>query len=164
MLLIPARLLPVTSSALLVSACLSLAFSPGAFSPGALSPGPLSAWAASPEQPVQAKPLSDAELAAARGEVGIAVVDANSRKQFLLNADKPFPMQSVCKLPISIAIMRLADDGKLTAQDKITVRKSDLVPLHSPIKAAIKGKKSDFISAILSTEPFETAITPLVMC
>lgn len=142
MLLIPARLLPVTSSALLVSACLFLAVSPGALSPGALS-----AWAAStavPEQPVQTKPLSDAELAAARGEVGIAVVDANSRKQFLLNADKPFPMQSVCKLPISIAIMRLADAGKLTAQDKITVRKADLVPLHSPIKAAIKGKQSDF--------------------
>ena len=53
-------------------------------------------------------------------------------------------MQSVCKLPISIAILRLADAGKLSIQDKITVRRTDLVPFHSPIKEVIKGKQSDF--------------------
>ena len=53
-------------------------------------------------------------------------------------------MQSVCKLPISIAILRLADAGKLSVEDKITVRKKDLVPLHSPIKEAINGTQSDF--------------------
>ena len=91
-----------------------------------------------------AKGLTDAELAGVRGEVGIAVVDTARKKQFMLNKKQPFPMQSVCKLPISIAVLRLADAGKLSVQDKVTVRKADLVPLHSPIKEAIKGKQSDF--------------------
>ncbi len=86
----------------------------------------------------------DAELASVQGEVGIAVVDTTRKKQYLHNQSKPFPMQSVCKLPISIAILRLADAGKLSLQDKVTVRRTDVVPFHSPIKEAIKGKQSDF--------------------
>jgi beta-lactamase class A len=88
--------------------------------------------------------LDKSDLATVRGEVGIAVVDTARNKQFLVNQEKPFPMQSVCKLPISIAILRLADSGRLSVQDKITIRKKDLVPLHSPIKEAIKGEASDF--------------------
>lgn len=92
----------------------------------------------------QAKGLPVAELAEVQGEVGIVVVDTQRNKQFLLNQDKLFPMQSVCKLPIAVSILRLADAGKLSLQDKVIVRKRDLVPLHSPIKEAIKGKQSDF--------------------
>jgi beta-lactamase class A len=88
--------------------------------------------------------LTDAEVAKVQGEVGISVVDKSQKKQFLLNQNKPFPMQSVCKLPISIAILRLADLGKLSVQDKVTVRRTDFVPLYSPIKELIKGKQSDF--------------------
>ncbi|MBY0358313.1 MAG: class A beta-lactamase [Candidatus Obscuribacterales bacterium] len=88
--------------------------------------------------------LTDSELATVQGEVGIAVLDTARKKEFLLNADKPFPLQSVCKLPISIAILCLADDKKLSIQDKITVRKADIVPYYSPIKEAIKGEQSDF--------------------
>lgn len=88
--------------------------------------------------------LSDAELAKVRGEVGIAILDTNRNKQYVLNQTKLFPMQSVCKLPISIAILRLADAGKLSIQDKVTIRKRDLLPYYSPIKDAIKGKGSDF--------------------
>jgi beta-lactamase class A len=91
------------------------------------------------------------ELAKVQGEVGIAVVDTARKKQFLLNQNQPFPMQSVCKLPISIAILRLADAGKLSIQETITVRKKDLVPLYSPIKEAIKGKQADFTIRALIT-------------
>ena len=91
-----------------------------------------------------AKGLPDAELAKVKGDVGIAVVDTGRNKQFALNQDKLFPLQSVCKLPLSIAMLRLADEGKLTIQDKITVRKADVLSIHSPIKDAIKGKQSDF--------------------
>jgi beta-lactamase class A len=90
------------------------------------------------------KPLSDVELAKVQGEVGIAVVDTVRKKQFMHNGDKPFPMQSVCKLPLSIAILRLADAGKLTVEDKVTVHKTDVIPFNSPIKEQIKGKQSDF--------------------
>ena len=91
-----------------------------------------------------AKGVTDAELAKVKGEVGIAVVDTTRKKQFFLNQNKLFPMQSVCKLPISIAIFRLADAGKLSIDDKVTVRKTDVIALHSPIKEAIQGTQSDF--------------------
>ncbi len=100
--------------------------------------------AATTNQTTTIKGLALADLAKVKGELGIAVVDTARKKQFLLNQNKLFPMQSVCKLPISIAILRLADAGKLSVQDKITVRRADLAPLHSPIKEAIKGKQSDF--------------------
>lgn len=91
------------------------------------------------------------DIDSVKGEVGIAVLDATGKKQYLVNADKPFPMQSVCKMPLAIAVLRLADQGKLKITDKITVRKTDLVPLHSPIKNAIKGSKSDFTIRELMT-------------
>ncbi len=102
------------------------------------------------EQAAGARAISDAEIEKARGkgsegsEVGIAVVDTQRKKQFFYNEKKLFPMQSVCKLPVSIAILRLADAGKLSVKDKITVRKADVLTIHSPIKKAIKGKQSDF--------------------
>ena len=95
--------------------------------------------------------ITDADVAKVKGEVGVAVVDTVRKKQFMLNQDKPFPMQSVCKLPVAIAVLRLADAGKLSIQDKITVRKADVVPFYSPIKEAIKGKQSDFTIRELMT-------------
>lgn len=109
-----------------------------------------SAPAAQPE-PVSARGITDADLAKVKGEVGVAVLDTTRNKRYLRNQDKPFPMQSVCKLPIAIAILRLADQGKLAVEDKITVRRSDVVPFHSPIKEAIKGDKSDFTIRALMT-------------
>ncbi len=95
--------------------------------------------------------LDQKDLASVKGDVGIAVLNASTKKQFSVNADKPFPMQSVCKMPLSIAVLRLADQGKLKITDKITVRKTDLVPLHSPIKNAIKGSQTDFTIRELMT-------------
>ncbi len=86
----------------------------------------------------------DKAVESVRGEVGIAVIDLVGKKQFLLNPNKPFPMQSVCKLPISIAILRLADQGKLSVHENITVKQADLDSNHSPIRDAIKGEQSDF--------------------
>lgn len=90
------------------------------------------------------KPPGDDELARVKGEVGIAVVDTSRKTQFLYNENKPFPMQSVCKFPLSVAILLLADAGKLSVEDKVTVRLSDVIPYNSPIKDRIKGKQSDF--------------------
>ncbi len=89
--------------------------------------------------------LSKAELAKVKGEVGIAMVDMTRNKQYMLNQSKLFPMQSVCKLPISIAVLRLADEGKLSVQEKMTIRKADVLKsLRSPIKDAIKAGQTEF--------------------
>lgn len=97
---------------------------------------------AAPQQ--TAKGLGKSDLAKVKGEVGIAVIDASRKKQYFLNEEKPFPMQSVCKFPISIAVLRLADAGKLSVSDKVTITMKDIVPSHSPIKSAIKDGKSEF--------------------
>lgn len=54
----------------------------------------------------------------------------------LLNPQERFPMQSVYKLPISMAVMKLVDAGKLKLTDKITIGKNDMVgrAAHSPIR------------------------------
>ncbi len=88
--------------------------------------------------------LGDTELAKVQGEVGIAVVDVTRNKRFFFNQDKPFPMQSVCKLPIAVAILLLADAGKLSVHEKLTVRKTEVDQNHSPIKEAIQGRQSEF--------------------
>ncbi|MBX9721026.1 MAG: class A beta-lactamase [Candidatus Obscuribacterales bacterium] len=90
------------------------------------------------------KGVTEAELPKVQGEVGIAVVARARQKEFLLNQNKLFPMQSVAKLPVSIAILRLADQGKLSLQDKITVHTKDVLTVNSPIKEAIKGTQTDF--------------------
>lgn len=112
---------------------------------------PVSSASAAQPEPVTARGITDADLAKVKGEIGVAVLDTARNKQYLRNQDKPFPMQSVCKLPLAIAILRLADQGKLAVDDKITVRRSDVVPFHSPIKEEIKGDKSDFTIRALMT-------------
>lgn len=95
--------------------------------------------------------LEKSDLESIKGEAGIAVINADGKKQYSLNEDKPFPMQSVCKMPLSIAILRLADQGKLKLTDKITIKRTDVLPIHSPIKSAIKGKQTDFTIRELMT-------------
>ncbi|HTK27543.1 MAG TPA: serine hydrolase, partial [Pyrinomonadaceae bacterium] len=53
-----------------------------------------------------------------------------------LNADQHFPMQSVYKLPISMAVMQQVEAGKLNLDEKVGVSKSDFVSpgQYSPIR------------------------------
>jgi beta-lactamase class A len=53
-----------------------------------------------------------------------------------LNAQEHFPMQSVYKLPISMAVMKQVDAGTIKLDQKVAVTKSDFVRAgqHSPIR------------------------------
>lgn len=88
--------------------------------------------------------ISKSDIERVKGDVGIAVVDATRRRTFMVQGNKAFPMQSVCKLPLSIAVLRLVDAGKLDLNQKITIRKSDISPYHSPIREAIHGEQAQF--------------------
>ena len=70
-----------------------------------------------------------AQIAAeAKGHVGVyAVVLETNEMIASLNARDHYPMQSVYKLPISMALMNAIDAGKLKLTDKITITKSDMV-------------------------------------
>ncbi|MFY9619650.1 MAG: class A beta-lactamase [Pyrinomonadaceae bacterium] len=69
------------------------------------------------------------EIAAeAKGKVGVTAVALESGETVAsLNPHEHFPMHSVYKLPISMAVMKSVDAGKIKLSDKITISKDDLV-------------------------------------
>lgn len=72
----------------------------------------------------------------AKGNVGVAAVVLETGDVALLNADDRFPMQSVYKLPIAMAVMEQVRLGKLDLEKKITVTPDDFVRkgMRSPLR------------------------------
>jgi beta-lactamase class A len=73
----------------------------------------------------------------AKGRVGVsATVLETGETLASMNPRDHFPMQSVYKLPISMAVMKQVDDGKLKLDQKVRIAKEDYVgeAAHSPIR------------------------------
>ena len=71
----------------------------------------------------------------ARAEVGVAVLNLKTNQLTTLNTDKHLPMQSVYKFHLALAVLHEIDKGKLSLEQKILVKKSDLLPnLWSPMR------------------------------
>lgn len=70
------------------------------------------------------------------GRVGAAVALLESGESVDYNGNEHFPMQSVYKLPIGMAVLRRVEGGAVRLDEKVLVRKADLVPskLYSPIR------------------------------
>jgi beta-lactamase class A len=96
--------------------------------------------AARTDSPTQPNPLQQeitAIVALAKGRVGVsAVVLETGETVAALNSQDHFPMQSVYKLPISMAVMKQVDAGKIKLEQKVKVAKEDYVgsAAHSPIR------------------------------
>jgi beta-lactamase class A len=92
----------------------------------------------------EAGPVPDLELQKqiteiakeANGKVGVYAVVLDSDKGVSMNADERFAMQSVVKLPISMAVLRLSEKGDLQSDQKVAFSKEDLVPpgMRSPLR------------------------------
>lgn len=74
----------------------------------------------------------------AKGKVGVAAVVLETGDSAVLNADQHFPMQSVYKLPIAMAVMEQIKRGELDLDEKIGVTKEDMVRQgqRSPLRDA----------------------------
>lgn len=72
----------------------------------------------------------------AKGKVGVAAVVLETGETVSLNPNGHFPMQSVYKLPIGMALMKQVDAGKIKLDQKVRVTKDDFVgpASHSPIR------------------------------
>jgi len=69
-----------------------------------------------------------AEIAkAAKGRVGVAAVVIETHEAAFLNADEHYPMQSIYKLPIAMAVMEQVKLGKLDLDENVGVTKEDFV-------------------------------------
>jgi beta-lactamase class A len=71
----------------------------------------------------------------AKGTVGVAMKALQRGDTLTVNGTSHFPMQSVFKFPLAMAILHLVDQGKLSLNDKIHIRKREM-PLKtwSPIR------------------------------
>ncbi|HEX2869479.1 MAG TPA: class A beta-lactamase [Ignavibacteriales bacterium] len=72
----------------------------------------------------------------AKGRVGAGIMLAETGESSWLNPDESFPMQSVYKLPIAMAMLSKVDSGLFSLDSMILVKKEDLVGkrVHSPIR------------------------------
>jgi len=73
---------------------------------------------------------------AARGRVGVKATVLETGESVTLNGDQQFPMQSVYKFPIGMAVLAQVDRGKLKLDQQVRVEASDFVSdlQHSPIR------------------------------
>ncbi|MBX3289462.1 MAG: class A beta-lactamase [Acidobacteria bacterium] len=71
-----------------------------------------------------------------KGRIGVHAAIVETGQVVGIRQNERFAMQSVVKVPIAMAVLKMVDDGKLKLDDKIKIEKSELVPdsMHSPIK------------------------------
>lgn len=68
-------------------------------------------------------------------DVGVSVLFLEDHRSISVNGDKHYPMQSVYKFHLALAVLDQVDRGKLSLQQKILVKKSDLLPnTWSPLR------------------------------
>jgi beta-lactamase class A len=101
---------------------------------------------ASPQvtQPANANQVADLALqrqleeiaSAAQGHVGVAALVLETGQTVSLNPQDHFPMQSVYKLPIGMAVMKQVDAGKIALEQKVSISEDDFIgrAQHSPIR------------------------------
>ena len=73
---------------------------------------------------------------AAKGRVGVAAQLLESGETADLHGDERFPMHSVYKLPISMAVLQRVDRGELKLDQQVKVKPSDFVRtgMYSPVR------------------------------
>jgi beta-lactamase class A len=72
----------------------------------------------------------------AKGKVGVGAVMLETGDTVWLDRGGQFPSQSVYKLPIAMAVMRMVDEGETRLDADVIIRPSDFVRrgFHSPIR------------------------------
>lgn len=70
--------------------------------------------------------------------VGVSIIANKGKDTLSLYGDRKFPMQSVFKFHIALAVLSDIDKGKLSLHQKVDIRKEDWLPEHfwSPLRDA----------------------------
>ncbi|MBD2580615.1 class A beta-lactamase [Oscillatoria sp. FACHB-1406] len=77
----------------------------------------------------------------ARGKVGVAATVLETGESVTLNGNLPFPMQSVYKFPIAMAVLAEVDRGTLKLDQKIRLEASDIVRESVVLNEKSQGKE-----------------------
>jgi beta-lactamase class A len=82
--------------------------------------------------------------AALDGKVGISIVNLKTKERIVVNENQRFPMQSVYKFPLAMAVFEQIDNGKFGLEQKMKMSKADLLPnTHSPLRDKYPEGKAD---------------------
>jgi beta-lactamase class A len=68
--------------------------------------------------------------------VGISIIGNNGKDTVSFHGDRRFPMQSVFKFHIALAVLSEVDKGNLSLEQKVVIKKEDLLPVDfwSPLR------------------------------
>lgn len=77
----------------------------------------------------------------AQGRVGVTATVLETGKSVTLNGDQQFPMQSVYKFPIAMAVLAQVDQGNLKLDQKIRIEASDIVQDSQVLEEDSEGKE-----------------------
>ena len=73
-------------------------------------------------------------IASKKADIGVAIDEFES-DTLSINGNKHFPMESVFKFHLAVAVLIEVDKGKLSLDQKVPVKKSDLLPnTWSPLR------------------------------
>ena len=107
-----------------------------------------SAWAAEPAAaPAGSLQNELNELAgqARPGTLGITVSDLQTGRTWQVNADRSYPMMSVFKAPLAAAVLSEADQGRLSLDRSVIIRREDLMTAGvSDIARTFHGDRETF--------------------
>jgi beta-lactamase class A len=129
----------------------------------------IAACAATPAPQQRAKPApraqpgsADRQLTAALerialptgGQVGIALRVLGGGRTYTLRGSETFPMASVYKFPIALAVLAKVDRGELALGATLTLKAEDLSVYHSPIAEDFQGTErkltiAELLSALI---------------
>jgi beta-lactamase class A len=87
-----------------------------------------------------------------KADIGVSILSIEGTESLTINKNKKYPMQSVYKLHLALAVLHEVDKGKLALNQAILVKKSDLLPnTWSPMRDKYpEGNVHLFLSEILS--------------
>lgn len=89
----------------------------------------------------------DREIAAiergSKGRLGVALLDLKDRTRWSHRGGEHFPLQSVFKLPLAVAVLQAVEAGTLALDQPVTVTRKDLSLYHSPLAARFKGERQE---------------------
>ncbi len=92
------------------------------------------------------------------GKLGVAMMGLETGETFLFNGNDRFPMQSVYKFPLAMAVLERVDKGRLSLNQVVHVASSDLLPdTWSPLRERYPAGNVDIaLSELLRTTVSES--------
>jgi beta-lactamase class A len=77
----------------------------------------------------------------AQGRVGVTATVLETGQSVTLNGELRFPMQSVYKFPIAMAVLAQVDQGKLKLDRRVRIESNDIAPVSATLDQKSQGKE-----------------------